>query len=49
MLSKLVKALGNLKPMTEQERMTAFLSQAQSHQHLEQLERQWFAKDERRW
>lgn len=43
MLSKIKKVLSRLKPMSEQDRMTAFLSQAQSHEHLEELERQWFS------
>jgi hypothetical protein len=49
MLSKIKRALKRFVPKTEQERMEAFLSQAHSHEHLEQLERQWFAKGDRRW
>jgi hypothetical protein len=50
MLSKLKKALRHLMPKSEQERMMAFLSQAQSHEHLEHLERQWFSSNgERKW
>jgi hypothetical protein len=48
MLSKIKKVLSHLRPKTEEERMVAFLSQAQSHEHLEQLEREWFAGG-RRW
>lgn len=42
MLYKLMLYLKNKKMASEQQRMTDFLSQAQSREHLEYLEREWF-------